>query len=150
MRYKEPYKSIKHTMREFGRQIAASVPYARNWMPVTDSPKDMFWILKQHTTYKNDPPGVELLQSMPSLMDDNYWGIPGAGDCDCFTITAVACAVANHIPVRICIVGNDSQGPSHVYCEMKDNGQWVPFDLVNAFYGETKPYRNKKIIKVNY
>lgn len=148
MRYKKPYQNIRHTMREFGRQVAASIPYAEQWMPVGLTPRQMFHILKQNTVYKNDPPGVELLQSMPSLMEDNYWGIPGAGDCDCFTIAAVACAVANDIPVRIVIVGNHSDGPSHVYCEMKDNGSWVPFDLVNAFYGETKAYGHKKIISV--
>jgi transglutaminase-like putative cysteine protease len=148
MRYKEPYKNIKHTMREFGRQVAYSVPYAANWMPMTDSPRHMFHVLKQNTTYKNDPPGVELLQRMESLFEDNYHGVSGAGDCDCFTIAAVACAVANDIPVRICIVGNSPKGPSHVYCEMKENGKWVAFDLVNAFYGETKPYKYKKIIAV--
>jgi transglutaminase-like putative cysteine protease len=97
---------------------------------------------------KTTHPAWELLQRMESLFEDNYHGVSGAGDCDCFTIAAVACAVANDIPVRICIVGNSPKGPSHVYCEMKENGKWVAFDLVNAFYGETKPYKYKKIIAV--
>ena len=26
-------------------------------------------------TYKNDPPGIELLQSVPTLFENNYWGV---------------------------------------------------------------------------
>jgi len=108
----------------------------------------LFALLKQHTTYRNDPPGVELLQSMPTLMHNNYYGIPGAGDCDCFTIAAVACCKVENIPVRIVIVGNTEKNPTHVYAEVMDGGRWVAFDLCSPFYGETKKYRYLSRIKV--
>ena len=83
------------------------------------------------------------------MMENNYWGIPGAGDCDCFTIAAVACCIENDIPVRIVIVGNNADAPSHVYAEVLDPRQgWTPFDLVNPFYGETKKYTYEKRIAV--
>ena len=148
MKMKIPYKNIGHTIDMMGRQIEESLDFAEDFVPANCTPKELFWILRQNTTYRNDPPGVELLQSMPSMFEDNYWGIPGAGDCDCFTITAVACCVAAGIPCRIVIVGNSSAAPSHVYCEVLDEGKWVPFDLVNPYYGETKNYTNKKIINV--
>jgi transglutaminase-like putative cysteine protease len=99
--------------------------------------------------YKNDPPGIELLQSFPSLMNDNYWGIPGAGDCDCFTIAALACAAARSIPARAVIVGNSSQAPTHVYCQYLVDGRWIDFDLVSSDYGTTKPYKYKQTLKLH-
>jgi transglutaminase-like putative cysteine protease len=85
---------------------------------------------------------------MPTLMHNNFYGIPGAGDCDCFTITAVACCKVERIPVRIVVVGNTPKNPTHVYCEVLDGGRWVPFDLCSPFYGDTKKYRYLSIIKV--
>ncbi|NBT88368.1 MAG: hypothetical protein EBT51_08720 [Flavobacteriaceae bacterium] len=148
MKMKIPYRNIAHTVEMMGKQIEASIDFANDFVPIDTDPKELFWILRQNTTYKNDPPGVELLQSMPSMFEDNYWGIPGAGDCDCFTISAVACCLVADIPCRIVIVGNNSEAPSHVYAEVLDNGKWTPFDLVNPYYGQTKPYAFKKIINV--
>jgi len=105
--------------------------------------------LKDNLTYKNDPPGIELLQSFPSLMNDNYWGVPGAGDCDCFTIAALACAAARNIPARAVIVGNNSEAPSHIYAQMWDGSRWIDFDLVSSDYGVTKPYKYKQTLKLH-
>ena len=148
MRIKIPYKNIGHTIEMLQKQIENSLDFAHEFAPGEQDPKHLFHLLKNNTTYKNDPPGVELLQSFPSLINDNYWGIPGAGDCDCFTIAAVACCVENNIPVRIVIVGNSSIAPSHIYCEVIYKGQWTAFDLVNNYFGETKKYKYEKIINV--
>jgi len=148
MRTRIPYKNIKHTVSMMQRQISESLDYAAGFVPRDTDPKELFWILRQNTVYKNDPPGVELLQSMHSLFEDNYWGIPGAGDCDCFTITATACAVVSEIPTRIILVGNSPSAPSHVYNEVLDRNKWRPFDLVNEYYEQTRPYKYKKVIQV--
>lgn len=148
MKMKIPYKDIGHTIEMMGRQIEDSLGYAAGFAPGEPDPKHLFFILKQNLVYHNDPEGIELLQSFPSMMENNYWGIPGAGDCDCFTIAAVACCIENGIPVRIVIVGNSPAAPSHVYCEVLDQGKWIPFDLVNSQYGETRSYAYKKYIDV--
>jgi hypothetical protein len=87
-----PYKNLMYTLQMMGKQVAESVQFADQFLPRATTPKEIWFILKDNLVYKNDPPGIELLQSFPSLMNDNYWGIPGAGDCDCFTIAALACA----------------------------------------------------------
>ena len=149
MKMKVPYKNIGHTVEMMGKQIEDSLDYATSFAPGESNPRHLFHILKQNLTYHNDPPGVELLQSFPSMMENNYWGIPGAGDCDCFTIAAEACCIENDIPVRIVIVGNSADAPSHVYAEVLDPNQgWTPFDLVNPFYGQTKDYTYEKRISV--
>lgn len=145
---KEKYTTLQRTLDGMQVQIQDSLSYARNFVPRGETPRSLFTLLKQHTTYRHDPPGVELLQSMPTLMHNNFYGIPGAGDCDCFTITAVACCVVENIPVRIVIVGNTANTPTHVYCEVLDGGRYVAFDLVNEFYGETKKYKYLYRIKV--
>jgi len=60
----------------------------------------------------------------------------------------VACCKVEKIPVRIVIVGNTRNNPTHVYAEVLDGGRWVAFDLVNEFYGQTKKYRYLSIINV--
>ena len=145
---KEKYTTLERTLDAMRVQIQDSLSFARNFVPRGETPKSLFHLLKQHTTYRNDPPGVELLQSMPTLIKNNFYGIAGAGDCDCFTIAAVACCKVEKIPVRIVIVGNSPKNATHVYCEVLDGGRWVPFDLVNEFYGQTKKYRYLSVIKV--
>jgi hypothetical protein len=146
--HKVKYRDLHHTMQGMCRQISDSLDYAATFVPRGTTPRQLFWLLKQHTVYKNDPPGVELLQSMPSMMENNYWGIPGAGDCDCFSITTAACCKVLGIPCRLVLVGQSPKAPSHVYCEVKDGDKWVPFDLVNTFYGETKNYRYLSVINL--
>ena len=148
MRMKVPYRSLGHTIKMMQKQIEESLEYAHDFIPRNTTAKELFFILRQNTTYKHDPPGVELLQSFPSMMQDNYHGIPGAGDCDCFTIAAIACCVEAGIPCRIVIVGNSKAAPTHVYAEVLDQGKWMPFDLVNPYYGHTKKYKYKHIINV--
>ena len=103
---KMPYKNLVHTLQMMAKQINESVEFADQFIPMVTTPQEIWFVLKDNLTYKNYPPGIELLQSFPSLMNDNYWGIPGAGDCDCFTIAALACAAARSIPARAVIVGN--------------------------------------------
>lgn len=145
---KVPYRDLQYTIDKMQVQIEDSLDYAARFVPMGTRPRQLFWLLKQHTVYKNDPPGVELLQSMPSLMEKNFWGVPGAGDCDCFSITAAACCRVLNIPCRLVVVGQTKTAPTHVYVEVMDGGKWVPFDLVNTFYGEVKKYRYISTINV--
>lgn len=146
--HKVKYVDLNHTIKAMGRQISDSLDYAAEFVPVGMTPANLFWMLKSVTTYKSDPPGTELLQSMPSLFENNFWGKSGYGDCDCFSITAAACCKVLGISCRLVLVGNSPKAPSHVYVEVKDKGNWVPFDLVNTFYGETKKYKYISTINV--
>jgi len=84
-----PYTDINATMQGIRTQVIDSLDYCVNEMPRFRDPESMFNGLKAMITYKNDPPGVELLQSVPTLFEQNYWGQRGAGDCDCFSILAL-------------------------------------------------------------
>ena len=142
---------MAHTIEMIGVQVRDSLDYAQNFMPRYTNVDELWRILKDNVVYKHDPPGIELLQSFPSLMNDNYWGMPGAGDCDCFTIAALSCAYVSGIPARAVVVGNNPEAPSHIYAEVfdKEKGKWVIFDLVNENLGITKQYRYKTIIRLH-
>lgn len=146
---KKPYTSLAHTLQMMSKQIVDSLDYADGFLPKYTTPQEIWYILKDNLIYKSDPPGIELLQSFPSLMLDNYWGTPGMGDCDCFTIAAVSCAKVRDIPTRVVVVGNKASAPSHVYSQILVNGSWVNFDLVSSEYGTTRPYKFQQMLKVH-
>lgn len=146
---KEPYKSLDHTLKAMAVQIQDSLDYADKFLPIETSVDEIWRILKDNLVYKHDPPGIELLQSFPTLMEDNYWGVPGAGDCDCFTIAAISCAVVRGFPSRAVVVGNSKEAPSHIYAELWDGRKWVIFDLVNTTLGEAKGYKYVQRLKVH-
>lgn len=113
-----------------------------------DNARDIYRQLKAHTTYKNDPPGIELLQSLPTLLDDNYWGSPGLGDCDCFTIAFTACCKAKGVPVKIILAGRKPNEFTHIYNLAKMNGSWFDADLTEPGFSQRRYYKHLKIVGV--
>jgi hypothetical protein len=105
--------------------------------------EQIFNHLKSRTTYKEDPEGIELLQSMWSLFDDNYWGKAGTGDCDCFTITSCAVLLVNGYKTGYSLYGNGKQ-PTHIAADVfvKKYGRIysMPFDLCAPAIDEVKKY----------
>lgn len=128
-------RGVSHTIELMAMKVEESLPYAKEWLPSLNcSPGYLYDLLKANTTYKEDPPGVELLQGMESFFEDNYWGVPGWGDCDCMSITSASCLIVSGFPVRFVVSGK--RGFSHVYVEYKDKGKWRAFDLTNNGLGE--------------
>ena len=147
----ERYKNIKRTMTGVKVQILDSLDYTDKFLPTI--PKYdivMLWkTLKPIVRYRNDPKDRELLQSVPTLFSNNFHGIPGAGDCDCFTIlTTTACIVLN-FPCKICLVGRSHKEPVHIYNKIWDGKYYVPFDMTNNQVGKERYYPIKQEIYVD-
>ena len=135
------YISLKDTLDMIDKQIAISVPFAEDFCEnVAPNPYSLFRFLKTQVTYQDDPKGVELIQSMPSLFLDNYYNKPGTGDCDCFTVTACASMIAKGLPTGYTIYGN-GEYPTHIAADCYENNQRVIFDLVAPDIGIVKNYR---------
>lgn len=129
-------------------QIEQSIPYALEFCDQhnINSPEQLFRVLKSKLQYKNDKGGIEQLQSMPTLMsENNIHGIPGAGDCDCFTITASACALSQGYKTDIVLVGRNETEPVHIYNLV--NGKY--FDLTQRNFNSRRIYPYKQIIPLN-
>lgn len=92
--------------------------------------------------YKLDPRGNELLQTMQTMMEGDYYGTPGAGDCDCFTITMLACNEVQPYKCRqwVMLAGREKSNPVHIYSGVDWKGQSIALDLTNQAAGYERPY----------
>lgn len=142
------YKSLEHTLLGVKQQIKDSLPYARRNCSGFSSPESLFEWLKSNVTYKRDTTGRELVQTLPTLFERNVHGIPGAGDCDCFTVAGLSCLLANGFrDLYVVIAGRTANAPSHIYGAVKYRGKIFPFDLTNTYFGmERKTYGYKQTL----
>jgi hypothetical protein len=151
MRKIEKYTDINRTLQMLMIQVDDSLIFAASFIPINlQTPYDVFEWLKSITSYKNDPPNTELLQSFPSMMNTNYHNIRGAGDCDCFSIAAISCLFLLKIPCAIVLSGRSKRQPVHIYLMVKDGQRWKPFDLTLPLYARRKFYPYFQIIPIQY
>ena len=143
------YRDINQTLRAIREQVVDSIDYCDSEFQKYSSPKSLFKSLSLITTYHDDPPGIELLQSSPSLFLNNYWGVPGAGDCDCFTILVLAvCIVNGWNENEIILAGRNKKTPVHIYSTTTVNGERYILDLTNPYINVERPYAFKQVIPV--
>jgi transglutaminase-like putative cysteine protease len=144
-----PYTDINGTMKAIRTQVLDSLYFCKNSMPTFNNPEQMFNALREMIVYKNDPPGVELLQSVPTLFKNNYHGIPGAGDCDCFSILVLSmCAVHGWNDQKIVLAGRTKLAPVHIWTQVYYNGAWYDLDLTNKYFNTTRKYKYLQFLPI--
>ena len=143
-----PYVSLEHTLLAIKQQVKDSLRYAENNCTGFDTPAQLFDWMRSWRTYRRDPKGRELVQSLMTLLDNNKHGIVGAGDCDCFTVAGLACMLANGFDdVYVVLAGRTDSAPSHIYAAVKWKGKIRPFDLTNNYFDvERKTYGYKQVL----
>lgn len=145
-----PYKDINQVMPWLYRQIRESIPYCKKHFTGFNSPDELFRYLKSMTRFKYDPDDMELLQTAETLFENNWHGQPGLGDCDCFTILAVACLWVNNFTPYIILAGNGKRQPSHIYAGVLGaNNRVDSFDLTEPFFGSRREYKYYQLLPVN-
>ena len=141
MKRKIPNKGINQVMKAMREQIIYSYDYCANNMPTYNTPEQLYNNILPLLTYKNDPPGIELLQSVPTLFENNFWGKSGSGDCDCFVILICAMCAVNKIgKQRIVLAGRSKEAPVHIWSEILYNGQYKAMDMTQKLYNSTRKY----------
>jgi len=144
-----PYKDINQVLKGIRTQVLDSLDYCVNDMPSFNNPRQMFEVLKNYVTYKADPKGVELLQTVPTLFDFNVHGVSGGGDCDCLTILTLSMCWANSFgPQKIVLAGRNKKSPAHIWSKVKYNNKWVDLDLTQPLYNTTRKYKYYQEIKI--
>jgi len=140
MAYQYEYISLDDVLTKIVQQAKKDVSYIRNKIPPNiDTAENLYYYLKSITSYQDDPPNVELIQSPKSLFEKNWYGIPGRGDCDCFSCLTICALYAMGYPLKlinIILVGREPKIPVHIYIEIEEE----PFDLTNTFFGEIRNY----------
>ena len=145
---KVPYKDLDQTLKGIHTQVNDSLNYCAQNMPIYDNPRQMYYGLLSMVKYKNDPPGVELLQSVPTLFENNFWGYSGAGDCDCMSILVLSmCAVHKWHKQRIVLCGRNKIAPVHIFTQVYYNGEWVTMDLTRRLFNSHKHYKFYQLLE---
>jgi hypothetical protein len=125
-------------------QVQDSLNFMRRFLPDdVETADQLFNFLKARLVFVNDPPNTELLQTSQTLFKNNPHGISGAGDCDCFCITALAALYLLHIPSKIVLAGRSLNMPVHIYLFVFDAGSWKPFDLTEPAFNCSREYPHK-------
>jgi hypothetical protein len=144
----EKYKGINQTLLAIREQIVDSYDYCSQNLTAR-TPEGLFNLIKANVVYRNDPKGIELLQTSQTMFENNYHGIRGAGDCDCFTITALAALMVNGFTDNeIVLAGRTNREPSHIYCRTFWNNEWKVLDLTEPFYNQERKYKYKQTIRI--
>jgi len=134
------YKSLEDVLYQIVTIARKGVSYMGKKIPsYIRNEEQLFYYLSSITSYRDDPPNTELLQSPQSLFKNNYWGLPGTGDCDCFTILLIASLLsmgASRHSIEIVLAGNTRNTPKHIYITY--NG--TPMDLTNTYFNYERDY----------
>jgi len=140
------YRSLEQVLTALKDQVIDSLPAAQS-LGIRGTPEEIFYKLKEITTYYEDPDGNELLQETATLLNlngRNYHGMAGYGDCDCFTITALAVLYcAGYRNLFVTIVGrSSSQPPVHIFpCVFLANrSRLYTFDLTQDKFNTARKY----------
>ena len=146
------YVDLNDVMRHIRLQIEESIPFAESYVPQFRSPIDLFHWLKPQLKYRKDPQGKELLQSFPTLIKNNFYGISGTGDCDCFSIamcSATAIQQWKGMKVWIKLAGRNRSQAVHIWSGVDINGKSYPLDLTNPtpLYERNYQYIQKLYLK---
>jgi hypothetical protein len=144
------YQDINQVLKKIELQIIDSLQFASEFVPKCSDPKELYYILDSNLTYISDPPGIELLQSFQTLIDNNYHGIPGGGDCDCFVIACTSAMICQGWKnIYIVLAGNTTEAPSHIYNAIGWKNQKIILDLTENIYNSERKYKYYQFLKIN-
>lgn len=143
MQSKETYKNLDHSLGKMRIQILEGIQYASKNLPHFDTPQQIFDYFKKRVQYKSDPHNIELFQTLPTLLENNFWGInkSGYGDCDCFTIALLSTLLANKFfNSGIVLVGRSPKNAVHIYAYTDVKGEHFFLDLTNKYFNQVRFY----------
>jgi len=144
MELTKDYDSLEDTLLMIKVQISESIDQIieSDIQPPLDA-EELFYWLKDRTTYMNDPNSIELLMTYNTLMSGSRTGVAGGGDCDDFTIAAVASLLYQGFRhIEIVLAGNDKDCPVHIYCRLYCfEDIYCNFDLTEDHFDQIRPYK---------
>lgn len=140
MPYQYEYISLEDVLIRIVKQAKKDVAWMKTQLPNSvKNPQTLYYYLQTVTSYQDDPKDVELIQSPKSLFTKNWYGVPGRGDCDCFSCLTICCLLAmGYKPkdIYIILVGRKPKEAVHIFIEVDNQA----FDLTNTFFGEIRKY----------
>lgn len=151
MKLKKKYVDINDTLKAIKTQVIDGLPYASKTLPIIKTPEQLWNYLKPKLIYESDPPNIELLQTYQTLMVNNFHNIPGAGDCDCFSIATLTCGIiCDFKNMDVLLVGRDRLCPVHIYTQIKFAGKTYILDFTQPKFNSERFYPYKQKIPVKW
>lgn len=139
--FKRQYTTINDVLYWLVEQAKTGVPYCREHFPKFQDPQELYEYMRGRVTYHDDPPGVELIQSPGTLFEDNYFGKPGHGDCDCFVTLLLSCCWSCGFKENyILLYGRSKSHPSHISMMTVFNGKEYIMDLTEKKFNHERHY----------
>lgn len=146
MKFKIPYPGLAESLKYLRKQVIHSLPYTVKNLPRFNTPEEIFNYCKSRYTFKNDPPGTELFQTVPTLLTENEYGRSGEGDCDDATIFCLSMLLVNGFQCGYVLAGRTKVRPTHIFAYCIDNGRKKILDLTNKNFDQQRPYAFKQYI----
>lgn len=146
---KMPYQGLNHSLAHLRKQVIAGIPYAIESLPKFSTPEEIFKYFKRRTKYKSDPKNIELFMTLPTFLDNNFWGETGNGDCDDFTIATLTTLLANGFyNSGIVLVGRNKINAVHIYSYCDFKGKRYFLDLTNRYFDYERNYNYRQEIPI--
>lgn len=144
------YSDITEAMQAWMVQVVDSIPFAERFLPNLSTPYELWNMLRPLLTFKHDPKNTELFQMFPTLINNNYHGISGAGDCDCFVIATLASYYAMRwkFPARVVLAGRNKRTPVHIYMQIQYNKEWQTLDFTQCCFNDERHYPYVQYLKI--
>jgi hypothetical protein len=148
-----PYPGLKKTLKYLLDQSLISIDYCIDRFGTDNTIKDIWQIGKNNLTYVNDAYKIEQIQSVGTLFENNIHDIPGAGDCDCFTVYTIAMLLASNYPTKnifIVLQGNKKDAPSHILTAYIDEktGEKYYLDFTQPMFNTVRTYKFYDVINI--
>ena len=122
-------------------QIEEGIPWAAENIPQFDTPREAWRWFKMHTRFHPDPKNVELLMTLPTFFEDNWFGSPGLGDCDDLVIAVTTTMRSQGWPVTVYLGGRSKSHPVHIWNSITHEGKEYFFDLTEPHFNTERNYR---------
>lgn len=145
--FKRKYKDLNDTLFWLVQQAVESTPYCEKRWGTNNSLLDIWRIGKANLIYKKDAEGIEQIQSVGTLFENNIHNVSGAGDCDCFTVFTIAMALSSGYNVReinIVLQGRKKNQAVHIFTEI--DGKLM--DFTENFFNTKRKYNYIQFVPI--
>jgi hypothetical protein len=134
------HPGLNNALKHLRVQVIDSMPWTVRNLPRFNSLPELFSFCKSKYTFQDDPNGVELFQTVPTLLEENEHGPPGHGDCDDATIFVLTLLLLSGYDCGIVLAGRSKYNASHIYAYADEKGRRYYLDLTNPKFNQTRPY----------
>lgn len=143
--YTIPYPGVNKSLPHLKKQIEHSIIWSGKNTPPLKTPREIWDYAKSRYTFKNDPIGVELFQTVPTLLSNKVTP-PGHGDCDDATIFVLTLMFINGLNGGFVLAGRHTLSPSHIYAYCDYQNKRYILDLTNKNFDYERFYPYKQYI----